>query len=78
MAYGVHFNLVNKEKRIVSRTKRIGQGASAAHIKSSPLLSFSLLYNVKKKNRQIKAWKNKSSSSHTNTNITTTITTMEG
>ena len=48
MAYGVHFNLVNKEKRIVSRTKRIGQGASAAHIKSSPLLSFSLLYNVEK------------------------------
>ena len=77
MAYGVHFNLVNKEKRIVSRTKRIGQGASAAHIKSSPLLSFSLLYNVEK-NRQIKAWKNQSSSSHTNTNITTTITTMEG
>ena len=77
MAYGVHFNLVNKEKRIVSRTKRIGQGASAAHIKSSPLLCFSLLYNVGK-NRQIKAWKNKSSSSHTNTNITTTITTMEG
>ena len=77
MAYGVHFNLVNKEKRIVSRTKRIGQGASAAHIMSSPLLCFSLLYNVEK-NRQIKAWKNKSSSSHTNTNITTTITTMEG
>ena len=78
MAYGVHFNLVNKEKRIVSRTKRIGQGASAAHIKSSPLLCFSLLYNVKEKNRQIKAWKNNYSSSHTNTDLTTTITTMKG
>ena len=27
-----------RKKRIVSRTKRIGQGASAAHMKSSPFL----------------------------------------
>ena len=78
MAYGVHFNLVNGEKKNCLADQKDRTRASAAHMKSFPLFVLTFCRMFKKKIRQIKAWKNNYSSSHTNTNLTTTITTMKG